>query len=311
MERTIVRFEGSAPNLDLERCLFSGQVFRWEKDCPGRVDDHPIDSPFRDDRQRSRFHGVDGEHWFAIERVGDRLTVETNGSEEDFTRLFRLDADVSEIERKIAAAATAMARAVESQPGLRMMRPSDPVEVFFGFLCTANNHLKRIMPMVRKLAEYGEPIGETGFRRFPRAEAIASIPDAELRAKGFGYRGATIPYAAREVLNRGGDEWIWSLKEVGYEEAHRELVAIKGIGHKLADCICLYGFHYDEAVPIDTHLWQAACRVFFPEHADEPLTELRYRQVGDFFRDRFGDLAGWAHLFLYFDHMASSDRTRR
>ena len=75
-----------------------------------------------------------------------------------------------------------------------------------------------------------------------------------------------------------------------------------GIGNKLADCICLYGLHYEEAVPIDTHLWQAACRVFFPEHEGKALTELRYRQVGDFFRDRFGKLAGWAHLYLYYEN---------
>jgi len=293
-----MRFHPPASGLDLDRCLFSGQVFRWERE---RVVP-PVPGAFREDDD-VRYRGVDGEHWFEITRPEERLIVETNGSEGDFARLFRLDADVEEIARKIVAAAPEMARAIESQPGLRMMRPSDPVEVFFSFLCTANNHLKRIMPMVRKLAEYGEPIGTTPFRRFPRTQVIASTPESELRAKGFGYRGATIPYAAQVAMIRGGDDWIRSLREVGYEEARRELVSIKGIGNKLADCICLYGLHYDEAVPIDTHLWQAACRTFFPEHTGKPLTELRYRQVGEFFRDRFGDLASWAHLYLYFDHM--------
>jgi N-glycosylase/DNA lyase len=105
------------------------------------------------------------------------------------------------------------------------------------------------------------------------------------------------------VHARGGDDWIAGLKTVGYERAHRELTSIKGIGNKLADCICLYGLHYGEAVPIDTHLWQAACRVFFPEHQGKALTELRYRQIGSFFRAKFGDLAGWAHLYLYYENM--------
>ena len=277
--------------LNLDRCLFSGQVFRWEKlgDC--------------------HYQGVDGPCWYRIERRGEEILVETNGSEADFVSLFRLATDVGEIRRRIVAAAPEMASGVDSLDGLRMMRPSDPVEVFYSFLCTANNHLKRIMPMVTRLAEYGEPMSQRSPgcqiepRRFPTSQAIAAIPEAELRAKGFGYRGATIPYAANEVMRRGGDEWIAGLKTVGYERAHEELVSIKGIGHKLADCICLYGLHYDEAVPIDTHLWQAACRVFFPEHLGINLTETRYRQVGDFFRDRFGRNAGWAHLYLYYDDM--------
>lgn len=240
---------------------------------------------------------MDGTHWFRIRTS----KVETNASRSDFANLFQLDRDLSQIQEQVISAAPEMSPSIQALPGLRVLRPSDPTEVFFSFLCTANNHLKRIAPMVEKLAGYGQPLD--GFRRFPRADVIASIPEAELRALGFGYRGASIPLAAQEVVRRGGDEWIESLKSVGYEQAHRELVSIRSIGNKLADCICLYGLHYEEAVPIDTHLWQAACRVFFPEHADKALTELRYRQVGDFFRDRFGKLAGWAHLYLYYGNM--------
>lgn len=180
-----------------------------------------------------------------------------------------------------------------------MLQPSDPTETFFSFLCTANNNLKRITSMITKLADYGDQ----GI--FPRVDRIAAIGEGELRAQGFGYRGATIPSAAREIVFRGGEGYLQELKQAGYKQAHQELVSIKGIGNKLADCICLYGLHYSEAVPIDTHLWQAACRVFFPQYQGKSLTDGRYHEIGDFFRDRFGDLAGWAHLYLYFDNMTS------
>jgi N-glycosylase/DNA lyase len=266
--------------LDLDRCLFSGQVFRWCKDS-------------------DVYQGVDGQHWFEID--GDR--ARSNATETEFRALFNLNVDSQEIGRRLMNASPEMEPYLGSLQGLRIMQPSDPTEVFFSFLCTANNHLKRITPMVAKLADYGDPIAGTDFKCFPRADTVAGIPEEELRQKGFGYRGATIPYAAKEALARGGDAWIEGLRTVGYETAHNELVSIKGIGHKLADCICLYGLHYGEAVPIDTHMWQAACRVFFPQHQGLALTELRYREVGDFLRDRFGTLAGWAHLYLYYDNM--------
>lgn len=280
-------FELAVPpgELDLDRCLFSGQVFRWHKNPDGSYD------------------GVDGPTWMTICRENGLIQIESSGSQSAFVDLFNLDLDIGSIEERILNAAPEMEHHIGALKGLRIMRPSDPTEVFFSFLCTANNHLKRITPMIAKLSRYGEPIEGSELKRFPRSEVVASIPEAELRALGFGYRGATIPFAAIEVVKRGGDEWLSSLQAVGYEAAHRELVSIQGIGNKLADCVCLYGLHYDEAVPIDTHMWQAACRVFFPQHHGLALTERRYREVGDFLRDRFGKLAGWAHLYLYYENM--------
>jgi N-glycosylase/DNA lyase len=277
-------FTVASPHLDLDRCLFSGQVFRWWK-----TGDHS-------------YEGVDGRNWFRVTQGESDTEIESNASLQTYRNLFNLEVRTSWIGQMIVSRAPEMAPYIAALRGLRVMKPSDPTEVFFSFLCTANNHIKRITPMVAKLAEYGEAIGATGYKRFPRSDVVAAIPEAELRIKGFGYRGATIPHAAQEVVKRGGDEWLESLKSVGYGQAHMELVAIKGIGNKLADCICLYGLHYSEAVPIDTHLWQAACRVFFPEHTGKALTELRYRQVGDFFRERFGTTAGWAHLYLYYEN---------
>lgn len=271
--------------MDLDRCLFSGQVFRWQ-----RLSDE-------------EYRGVDGANWYRLRRSGNELQVETNGSHSDFYALFNLTVDARDIEQRILSAAPEMEACMKGLRGLRMMRPSDPVEVFFTFLCTANNNLKRIVPMVAKLANYGDAMDLADFHRFPGTRAIAEIPETDLRRLGFGYRAATIPRVAIEVIKGGGDTWIANLATVGYLQAHKELVSIPSIGNKLADCICLYGLHYDEAVPIDTHLWQAACKVFFPEHLGKSLTELRYRQVGNYFRDRFGKLAGWAHLYLYYGNM--------
>ncbi len=233
------------------------------------------------------------------------LKVKSNSRREDFERLFRLDWDSVEIEREVLERGPELTPYLGSLEGLRVMRQSDPEETFFTFLCTPNNHIKRIAGMVGQLASYGPVAGEFGgieFHRFPSVEVIASIPEEDLRAKGFGYRGATIPNAARYALSKGPD-YLTSLKKEPYEVAQRALCEVPGVGPKLADCICLFGLDHTEAVPIDTHIWQAATRLYFPEWQGKALTDMKYRQVSAFFRDRFGELAGWAHQYLFFDNV--------
>lgn len=183
------------------------------------------------------------------------------------------------------------------------MRPSCVVEETFCFLCTPNNNLARILKMTKALASYGPKFDNADAQRFPDIETIAAIPEQELRARGFGYRAATIPSIARQIVEKGGEHWLEALREQPYQQAHDALVEIKGIGPKLADCICLFALHHTEAVPVDTHLWQAAKRHYFADWEGGSLTAQRYRAIGDHFRARFGDLAGWAHQYLFYDNL--------
>jgi N-glycosylase/DNA lyase len=189
------------------------------------------------------------------------------------------------------------------------MRPSSLVETFFTFMCTANNNLARIIPMAWRLGDYGPQIWP-GFHAFPSVNRIAGIDDEDLRRQGFGYRGATIPKAAVELERRGGDRWLMEIGELDYSDLHRELCTVPGIGPKLADCIALYGYDRGEAVPLDTHIWQAFTRLYHPEWRDKAVTEFRYREATQRFRDRFGNLSGWAHLFLFYENLANW-RSRR
>jgi N-glycosylase/DNA lyase len=262
-------------------------VFRWEQVAP------------------NQWLGVDGDDWYLVE-VGEDVCVKTNADEQSFRSLFRLDEDVKGYIESIKRSGPELVPYVELLPGLRVMKPSDAVEEAFCFLCTPNNNLARILKMVRSLAELGNQMGTVAGRavhRFPSLETIAETPEEQLRALGFGYRARTIPEIARQTLERGGRAWLKGLRNVPYVEAHQSLVELRGVGPKLADCICLFALHHTEAVPVDTHLWQAARRHYFPDWEGKSLTERRYKEVGDAFRDRFGDLAGWAHQYLFYDNL--------
>ncbi|MDX2064378.1 MAG: hypothetical protein SFX74_01415 [Fimbriimonadaceae bacterium] len=278
--------------LDVPECVLSGQVFRWQVRADGIAE------------------GVIGAHWYRILPAATGYAVETNAARPDFERLFRMDSDLGAIRGRFAAAMPSAPLALRS--GLRLMRPGCPRESLITFLCSANNHLKRIMPMARVLGEFG-PALEAPFpaHAFPSWDTLADLPESELRARRFGYRAPRIPAVARAVRDRGGDDWLAALASCALAEIRAELQTLPGVGPKLADCIALYALDRTDAVPIDTHLWQAATRHFFPEWDGLALTAARYAAVGDAFALRFGPDAGWAQLFLYRENQVNRPRTRR
>ena len=282
------RVRSDAKRFDLESCVSSGQMFRWQKLPDGS------------------WLGAEGGNWYRAQQEDSYIDAESNAEPEAFKRLFRLDEDAEEIEREILARAPELEIYMQALQGLRVTHQSDPVETFFTFLCTPNNNIKRITQMVGKLAAYGPDMATVEgikIHRFPEPEIIAAIPEEDLRTAAFGYRARTIPHLAQQLLQRGGRQWLEQLKKGAYKEAHNELKAMTGIGPKLADCIALFGLHHDEAVPVDTHIWQAMVRLYFPEWKDKALTDQRYYQAADFFRARLGKHAGWAHQYLFYDNV--------
>ncbi|MEI8283174.1 MAG: hypothetical protein WCG75_12270, partial [Armatimonadota bacterium] len=57
------------------------------------------------------------------------------------------------------------------------------------------------------------------------------------------------------------------------------------------------------SVPVDTHIWQVLTRLYHPDWVGTTLTDKKYETVADALRDRFGELAGVAHQFLFVDNM--------
>ncbi|RYG42594.1 hypothetical protein EON79_18580 [bacterium] len=283
--QTIAIPDGS---LDLHGTLRSGQVFRWAVLDPVRIE--IWDGPYQ--------YLVEGVHLDAPcgEAPDQELTLSTDAPEGAFASFLRLDWDARRVAAELVEKGPELEPYMSSMRGIRLLRPVNPVEILFAFLCTPNNHLSRIKGMVENLATFGEG-------GFPTVAEVAAIPPDALWTMKFGYRARTIPSVAAELLARGGDAYVQSLKGESYETAIGELLTIKHIGRKLADCIALFALDQTCAVPVDTHIWQAATRLYFPQWQDTPLTEAKYRAVGDGMRDRFGPLAGWAQQALFFENV--------
>ncbi|XP_023021512.2 8-oxoguanine DNA glycosylase [Leptinotarsa decemlineata] len=188
--------------------------------------------------------------------------------------------------------------------GIRILK-QDVIENIFSFICSSNNHISRISGMVEKLAKfYGKEICELNgekYYSFPKVESLAQKSvEANLRTNGFGYRAKYISKSAELIVNEGGDQWVKCLLEMKYEEAKKTLMLLTGIGAKVADCICLMSLGHLQAIPVDTHIYQIAKRLYLPKLVEnKTVTEKVYKEIGDHFRMLYGPLAGWAHTVLF------------
>lgn len=179
--------------------------------------------------------------------------------------------------------------------------------------------------MVHKLClHYGPLLGHLDnepYHDFPPPQALAKDGvEAHLRLLGFGYRAKYLYQTAVMVVSKPAD-WLDGLRNPespvlgtkvqpsgewtaqgrqGYRDAHAALLELQGVGPKVADCVCLMGLGWGEAVPVDTHVWQIAQRDYkFGKGKHSSLTKATYNAVGDKFRSLWGQEAGWAHSVLF------------
>ncbi|BCW94721.1 MAG: DNA glycosylase [Fimbriimonadales bacterium] len=281
--------------LDLPLCVGSGQVFRWRQ-------------------EGARWLGYADTHLLIVEPTGNRWRIESPTAEQPaelFFRLFRMEADLKSVQNEIIRRDPRWAEWIDALPGLRLMRWLSAEECLFSFLCTPANNIPRITGMIERLCErYGEPIhrdGDTVHYAFPTVERLASADEATLRELGFGYRAKTLIAVARALQERGAG-WLESLRTMDYWDAKQELMNLSGVGAKVADCVLLFGLDHMYAVPVDTHMWQAVGKWLMPDLAGKNPTDKTYRQVVEWFHERFGDMTGWAHQYLFTAHLLMEKR---
>ena len=112
------------------------------------------------------------------------------------------------------------------------------------------------------LEKYGEDIG--GARDFPSAASLAAAGEDELFALRTGFRAKYIYAAAKAVSDDASLlEKIASAKD--YADAERLLVALKGVGPKVAACTLLFGFERYDAFPVDVWIKKVLERRFSPK----------------------------------------------
>ena len=241
------------------------------------------------------------------------------------THYLNLKPDLSDLYLQWSGADPNFRKKAPKFTGVRILR-QDAWEALIGFICSSNNNISRISQMVDKLClHYGPLIGYldgVAYHDFPLPSALTGKEvEGHLRELGFGYRAKYIQRTAIMVGNDRLPGWLDSLRNpetpmlgtkaepageltpegrAGYRAAHEALLGLQGVGAKVADCVCLMGLGWGEAVPVDTHVWQIAQRDYrFGKGRYSSLTKTTYDAIANHFRKLWGKEAGWAHSVLF------------
>jgi N-glycosylase/DNA lyase len=276
--------------MDLDLTLSCGQAFRWRKSEDGI------------------WQGVVGDKLIRVTKQGNALLWKTYPEDDlDLIRdYFRLDDDAAGVYRILSERCEYLAASIQRFYGMRLVR-QDPREALYSFVCSAANSIPRIMTSIEAMcARFGKQVCEHEglcYYAFPETQALLHADELHLRTSGsLAFRAKHIQSVAA-FLSLKDDDWLLSLRDVSFQEARKQLAAIRGVGPKIADCVCLFALNKDESVPVDTHIRQIGCRLFLPEMGAKCVTDNVYRKVQGEFVNRYGQYAGWAQQFLFYDDL--------
>lgn len=232
----------NAENFDLAQTLDCGQAFRWSQ------------------KENGIWSGIAfGKYIELYEENGD--IVITGSEKDDFENIwfyyFDLDRDYEKVIKEVSVNDTVRTAAIYSQ-GIRILR-QDSWEALCSFIISQNNNIPRIKGIIERLCEnFGNKI-ECGYT-FPTAQTIAKLTVEDLSVIRSGFRAKYIIDAACKVVS--GEIDLEALKSIDYDSAREQLLKIKGVGPKVADCVLLYGLGHIEAFPRDVWINRALTQLF-------------------------------------------------
>ena len=263
----------------LDQTLGCGQVFRWD-----RTDD-------------GWWYGVIGERVIRIRQVGTRLTFK--GAPASFiTHYFSLDVDLLPILTSIDRDSF-IHTAISQCTGLRLIR-QPKWECLVSYICSTNSNIPTIRRRIASIAQqFGKAIEFEGntYYAFPEPSSISCrehiLPDCRL-----GYRTPYVLDTACKITDV--NQWEDTISALPFEDARRELMKLKGVGPKAADCILLFAFQKYEAFPVDVWIRRIMQENYLKTlSTTSALTGWEYDTIRRFAKKHFGEYCGYAQEYLY------------
>ncbi len=264
----------------LDQTLGCGQVFRWD-----RTDD-------------GWWYGVIGERVIRIRQVGLQLTFE--GAPASFiTHYFSLDLDLLPILASIDRDPF-IHTAISQCTGLRLIR-QPKWECLVSYICSTNSNIPTIRRRIASIAEqFGKAIEFEGktYYTFPEPSSISCGEHDASRTANWVTATPYVFDTSCEITDV--KQWEEIITALPLEDARRELMKLKGVGPKAADCILLFAFQKYEAFPVDVWIRRIMQQNYLPNlSTGSHLTGREYDAIRRFARQHFGEYCGYAQEYLY------------
>ncbi len=239
---------------------------------------------------------------------------------------FDLERDYAAIRKAIVKKDARMKEVVACNSGIRLLN-QDFYEMVISFIISQRQNIPAIKRIIRNLSEkYGDYLGSFAgedYYAFPGVNALCKLSEKDFADCKTGYRASYLVAASN---------WLKSLDKnlagLSYEEAKAELLKVKGIGEKVADCILLFGLKKTEAFPVDVWIGRVMndiygdeMRKFFEKDSKNKNYSVNYSKKSDendkksitndkvriFGEAKFGVLSGYAQQFL-FDYARNGEK---
>ena len=301
--------------VDVADTMNSGQVFLWR--------------PIQKKGKWMWWYGVQGQEILRVDgHTGKTSTYRKGGRWAAYKKdLFR-DSDNPDRIPESMPQDDVTAEAARRYRNLRIIR-QDPYQCAISFITSANSNIRRITDNLSRITEtFGRPVDTGGgagtMHLFPTPSALAGATIQEIQKCGVGYRAAYIKEASRMV--ESGEVDFGCIKQIkDYDDMMDAMLAIPGVGNKVADCIMLFSLERLDAFPLDR--WML--RVLGTRYGDvfggqgshavssspspspsssssssppsplEHLTDKRYRAAHNKITEYFGTYAGYAQQWLF------------
>jgi len=275
---------------DLAATLTSGQAFRWK-------------------RCGNAWEGVIAGRWIELRQEANAIVARTAEAQSDWDWLrhyLQIDVDLGKV---IATFPNddAMRASVTACGGLRLLR-QDPWECLASFILSSTKQIVQIQQIVHALCEcFGSrvavPAGHEAMYAFPRAEQVASAAERDLRACKMGFRAPNLLATAKMVA--AGEIDLRRLADQDCETARTALVQLPGVGEKIANCVLLFAYGFQDAFPVDVWVRKALLQLYFPRRRPSA------RRLERFIRTYFAPNSGYAQQYLFHYMRTQMPRTRK
>lgn len=206
------------------------------------------------------FRFVSGNHIIYMKDIGNhQFSVSCTDHEwkEIWTRYFDLDRSYKSLYYEEREKHEFVRKAMDCGRGIRILR-QDPWEMLVTFIISQRKSIPAISKSVEALSEkYGHPIKTDHeiIYSFPTPEEMAHASIEELQKCGLGYRVPYIYDAVQKVASGSLD--LAALADFNDADLFQELLTVQGVGKKVANCICLFGYGRIARVPVDVWIARA------------------------------------------------------
>ncbi|MDK2798800.1 MAG: N-glycosylase/DNA lyase [Clostridiales bacterium] len=264
-------------DFNLQHTFECGQCFRWEREEDGS------------------YTGIAYGKVVNLKINRDTLFIK-NTNIDDFNNIWRtyfdLDRDYSTIKNRLSKDII-LKQAVEFGWGIRILN-QEIWECLISFIISSNNTIPRIKKIINNICEkYGQPIwfGGKVYYSFPRPQDLYNKTLKDLAFCRSGYRAKYILDGVQATVEK--QVRLNSIKALDTLQARKELMKIKGVGPKVADCVLLFSGQKYDVFPTDVWIKRIIEYFYFDGKAS-------IQDVRKFAHEKYGELAGFAQQYLFY-----------